>query len=87
MPLTTKLWYFLSVTSYACVNAAESSTAASACAACSALHVNASPRSSQSRPSVAVRFFSPFSFTTSSSSVALCAGAASYRARTFCLGR
>mgnify|MGYP006899215654 FL=1 len=42
-------------------------------------------RRSQSRPSVAVRFFSPFSFSTSCSRVADCAGAASYRVRIFCV--
>ena len=84
MPFTTKLWYFLRVASYPCVNATESSVDVFACAACSALHVKASPRSSHIKPSVAVRFFSPFSFSTSSSRVAHFSGAASYRARTFC---
>ena len=41
------------------------------------------PRSSHRRPSVAVRFFSFFSFSTSDSRVAESVGVASYLARTF----
>jgi hypothetical protein len=41
------------------------------------------PRSNHRRPSVAVRFFSPFSFLTSDSRVAESVGVASYLARTF----
>ena len=77
MPLTTKLWNFLSVPSYDLVKAVESSSLGFACAAWRALHVKESPRRSHMRPSVAVRFFSPFSFTTSSSSVEDSAGWAS----------
>lgn len=84
MPFTTKLWNFLSVASYDWLNAVASSRVGFACAASRALHVKESPRSSHMRPSVAVRFFSPFSFTTSNSSVEDFSGAASYRARTFC---
>ena len=61
MPLTTKLWNFLSVASYDFVNAAESSSVGLAWAARSALQVKERPRRSHMRPSVAVRFFSPFS--------------------------
>ncbi len=69
MPLTTKLWNFFSVASYDLVKAVESSSVGFACAARRALHVNESPRISHSKPSVAVRFFSPFSLTTRSSRV------------------
>lgn len=69
MPLTTKLWNFLSVPSYDSLKAAESSLLGLAWAARRALQVNERPRRSHMRPSVAVRFFSPFSFTTRSSRV------------------
>ena len=77
MPLTMKLWNFLRVASYACVNAAESSVVGAAWAAWRALQVKERPRRSHMRPSVAVRFFSPFSFTTRSSSVEDLSGVAS----------
>lgn len=77
MPLTIKLWNFFRVASYDLVKATESSSAWLAWAFCKALQVKERPRSSHIRPSVAVRFFSPFSFSTSCSSVADGAGFAS----------
>ena len=47
--------------------------------------MNERPRSSHIKPSVAVRFFSFFSFSTSCSSVPQRAGAALYLVRTFCV--
>lgn len=82
-PFTTKLWNLRRVTSYDLLNATLSSSDLFACAFCRALHVNESPRKSHIRPSVAGRFFSVFSFSTSCSSVSEADGAASYRARTF----
>lgn len=82
--MTTKLWNFLSVASYALVKLTVSSSLLSAWLRASAIWVNLSPRSSQRRPSVAVRFFSPFSLSTSASSVADWVGAARKRVRIFC---
>src|SRR5262245_27297981 len=83
-PFTTKLWNFLRVTSYDLLNAGASSSDLFACRFCSALQVKERPRINHMRPSVAVRFFSPFSFSTSCSRVADLVGAALYRVRTFC---
>lgn len=83
IPFTMKLWYCLRVRSYPFVKATDSSSFSFAWAFKSAVQVKASPLRSHIKPSVAVRFFSPCSFFTSSSSVAEWAGAASYLARTF----
>lgn len=67
------------------MKATESSWVLSDWLFCRALHVNERPRRSHIRPSVAVLFFSPFSFSTNCSRVPERAGAALYLARTFCI--